>query len=419
MNRSDITMFTANVNSLFPSIPLPLVSSLLHDVFTLITPSSSQISWLSSLSDLLLNNNYFTFNDKLFLQTSGAPMGSPLSSSLAEIIMQNLEVSILPHFKEFFTIHWFRYVDDIFIMTNASMDTIQTILDRMTTHTPQITFTLQSENNNQLAFLDVLITREGSHFQTQVYHKPTANTAIIPATSMTIRPQKLAAFKTFFARALSISSKPEYMHREIQHIFNIAKNHGFQKEQIARIWHHTKNTLQTQLSPTHALFPFLGSVTYVPGISERISRWLFRKGFRIATSPCPNIHQATRSDKPLPPPPLQQSGVYCIPIILADGTTSSYIGSTIRCLDIRLREHLKACSERNVYSVLAQTTMSGGQPIWKDATIIGTARNTSLLRWKEALFIHSHHTVNQPSVQLNSTLIQATGIKSLSLHCPG
>jgi len=166
-----------------------------------------------------------------------------------------------------------------------------------------------------------------------------------------------------------------------------------------------------------------------------ISRWLYRKGFRIATSPCPNIHQATRSDKLLPPPPLQQSGVYCIPIILADGTTSSYIGSTIRCLDLRLREHLKACREWNVYSVLAQTTMSGGQPIWKDATIVGTARNTSLLRWKEALFIHSHHTVNQPSVQLNSTLIQATGIKysttsttqncphhhtpSLSFHCPG
>src|SRR5215813_6729120 len=137
MTLTSLHLFTADVNSLFPSIPLPLVSSLLHDVFSLITPSTSQISWLSSLSDLLLHNNYFCFGPNLFLQTTGTPMGSPLSSSLAEITMQNLETSILPHFSEFFTLHWYRYVDDIFILTNASQDTIQTIFDKMTEHTPR------------------------------------------------------------------------------------------------------------------------------------------------------------------------------------------------------------------------------------------------------------------------------------------
>src|SRR5215813_11183432 len=55
----------------------------------------------------------------------------PLSSTLAEITMQHLEIIVLPHFMNFFQIFWFRYVDDIFILSNASLDSIQTILDRM------------------------------------------------------------------------------------------------------------------------------------------------------------------------------------------------------------------------------------------------------------------------------------------------
>ena len=90
--------------------------------------------------------------------------------------MQHLEVIILPHFLEFFTLYWFRYVDDIFILSDASPHSIQTILDRMTNLIPQITFTLLPETDNQLAFLDILITRENSQFHTQVFHKPTDHT---------------------------------------------------------------------------------------------------------------------------------------------------------------------------------------------------------------------------------------------------
>jgi len=198
MDRTDLHLYTADVNSLFPSIPLPLAASLLQEVFTTITPSSSQIQWLTSLSDLILSNNYFSFDHQFYCQTLGAPMGSPLSSILAEVVMQHLETTILPHFLEFFSLFWFRYVDDIFILSSASTSSIQTILDRMTNHTPQITFSLQPEANDQLSFLDVLITREGNRFQTQVFHKPTANTSIIPATSISPRPHKLAAFRSFF-----------------------------------------------------------------------------------------------------------------------------------------------------------------------------------------------------------------------------
>ena len=311
MTRIDLNLYSADVNSLFPSIPIPHASSLLHDVYTTITPSCAQIE--SSLTTHILDINYFSFDHQFFRQSSGAPMGSPLSSTLAEVVMQNLEATVLPHFLDFFTIFWFRYVDDIFILSNASLQSIQTILDRMTSTTPQITFSLQPETDGKLAFLDVLITRENSQFHTQVYHKPTANTSIIPSTSMSSRPHKLAAFKSFFTRALTIPSKPEYTHKEVQHIFSIAEQHGFNKTQISHLWYQAKNKLHTQLIPDHSP-TFIGSLSYIPGTSERISHWLHRKGYRIATIPGTNIFQSVRSDKP--PASLLQDGIYSIPILL-------------------------------------------------------------------------------------------------------
>ena len=268
----------------------------------------------------------------------------------------------------------------------------------------------------QLTFLDVLITRECYQFHTQVFHKPTSNTSIIPASSMSSRPHKLAAFKSFFHRALSIPSKPEYVEKEVTHIFQIAEQHGFQKEHIARIWQHIKNQTPSQLAHVHSNFPFLGSLSYIPGTSERIIRWLHRKGYRIITTPCTNLFQSLRTDKPAPPSCLRRSGVYCIPVRLPDRTSSSYIGSTIRCLEQRISEHRRSCRDRNIYSALAQSTMSGGSPLWSEATILGQARNTSLLRWKEALFIHARHTINQPSLQLNPTILRATGFRTFISH---
>ena len=73
------------------------------------------------LIKVALNQNYFQYNDKLFKPTQGISMGSPLSSTLAEIYLQ--------YFKEMKVKHWMetgeitycrRYVDDIIIIFDQS-----------------------------------------------------------------------------------------------------------------------------------------------------------------------------------------------------------------------------------------------------------------------------------------------------------
>jgi hypothetical protein len=75
------------------------------------------------------SQNYFEFNDLIWQQENGTPMGSPVSCILAEIFLQNLEAKFYP--EMIFTRHIqyiVRYVDDVFIIYDETQTTAQDIL---------------------------------------------------------------------------------------------------------------------------------------------------------------------------------------------------------------------------------------------------------------------------------------------------
>lgn len=68
------------------------------------------IHFLLDLLDILLEKNYFVFNNEFFLQTRGVAMGSSFSSSIANLFMARLEDNFIlnpnanPFFDNFFCI---------------------------------------------------------------------------------------------------------------------------------------------------------------------------------------------------------------------------------------------------------------------------------------------------------------------------
>ena len=65
--------------------------------------------------ELILENNYFEFNDKYYLQTHGTAMGTTMAVSYANIFMAVLEEEILKNAPEGLTpLEWIRFLDDIF-----------------------------------------------------------------------------------------------------------------------------------------------------------------------------------------------------------------------------------------------------------------------------------------------------------------
>jgi hypothetical protein len=112
------------------------------------------------LLETILGQNYFTFQNQIYQPDKGVAMGSPISGTVAEISLQQLEK---PHIKHLIDskhlIFYARYVDDILIYdstltspTNMQryMDTIHGNIKLNTTH----------ETNDKVKFLDLSITRK-------------------------------------------------------------------------------------------------------------------------------------------------------------------------------------------------------------------------------------------------------------------
>ena len=154
----DEIMISFDVVSLFTSIPLDTAKRITNELLT------NHDSWqtrtnldkddILELLNLCLSTE-FSFQNSYYRQISGTPMGSPLSSFLAEAVMQDLEKRSVTHNPDIRT--WNRYVDDV--LATVKKDKTDDILHCINNTLENIQFTKEEEHNNQLAFLDVLLTR--------------------------------------------------------------------------------------------------------------------------------------------------------------------------------------------------------------------------------------------------------------------
>jgi hypothetical protein len=85
--------------------------------------------------EIILKQNYFQYNDQYYQPEKGIAMGSPISSTLAEIYLQYLEEIYVKHWLQNKEITLYkRYVDDIIIIhvqTNTDETTIYNTINNI------------------------------------------------------------------------------------------------------------------------------------------------------------------------------------------------------------------------------------------------------------------------------------------------
>ena len=80
----------------------------------------------------LIKQNYFQYNGELYQPKKGIAMGSPISSTIAEIYIQYFESLHVKHWLESSEIIFYkRYVDDIFIVYDTSKKNEQTFSTKL------------------------------------------------------------------------------------------------------------------------------------------------------------------------------------------------------------------------------------------------------------------------------------------------
>ncbi|UYV70820.1 hypothetical protein LAZ67_8000731 [Cordylochernes scorpioides] len=155
-------MVSFDVTSLYLSLAHPLIinslRTFLENAPLLDTLTAETVVELTSIC---LGMSTFTFDTQFFKQTKGSPMGSPLSTVVAEVVMRSLDQWITSrHSSDIFL--WRRYIDDTFCL--VSEVSASHILSDLNSFHPDIAFTHETENHSSLVENRQWVSSDTKHF---------------------------------------------------------------------------------------------------------------------------------------------------------------------------------------------------------------------------------------------------------------
>lgn len=108
----DSAILCADIKQLYPSIPLDFGLKAVHYVINSFPSifSNDEILLTMDLLHWVLTNNYFTFEDQLYLQIKGTAMGTPVAVAYANIVIFYMESFCI---QQVSPQYYKRFVDDV------------------------------------------------------------------------------------------------------------------------------------------------------------------------------------------------------------------------------------------------------------------------------------------------------------------
>ena len=108
-------------------------------------------------------------------------------------------------------------MDDTF--TILDRENVDDFLQYLNNHQPSIRFTMETEKDNKLAFLDTAVLREpDGRLTTSVYRKPTHTDQYLAYDSHHPQSVKRGIVKCLYERAKRLVTKPSVISKEKRHL---------------------------------------------------------------------------------------------------------------------------------------------------------------------------------------------------------
>ena len=146
---------------------------------------------------------------------------SPVAANLCIEVIEDLTLSISTVPPKI----WKRYVDGSFVITKK--DSVSAFHDILNSIDPKISFTIETENNGQIAFLDILVTRQNGVFTKDAYRKPTHTDRYLDYTSHHEKKHKISTAATLLNGASNRPSTTDGKPKEIKLVRDALKANGY------------------------------------------------------------------------------------------------------------------------------------------------------------------------------------------------
>lgn len=332
--ENDITLASLDVVSLFTNIPIT-------EVINSITKRWDQVELNTIIplnefliaTNLILNSTYFSFNNVYYKQIFGTPMGSPLSPIVADLVLQDLETTVLESLPYRLPVYY-RYVDDILFA--APKTHIIDILNHFNLYHNRLQFTLEVGVKNHINFLNVSISVDGSFLKFDLYHKPTSSERYLSFHSHHPLMHKKGVILSLVDKAL-ILSHPEFHQKNLEWIISVLLKNCYPLEFIfTTIRNRIKFHLyKTNITVNRDLDKRFFTIPYVKDISERFLS-LNNNIFKVAFTLTNKLNKFIKTGKDPLSSDDQSNVVYKIS---CKDCNATYVGQTKRKLKTRINEH--------------------------------------------------------------------------------
>lgn len=332
----DDLLVSFDIVSLFTKIPV-------DEAINTIKAKLNLPDFFAGLLRHCMSSTYFVFDGHFYEQVEGAPMGSPLSPVVANLFLEDFETRALDSAADKPSC-WLRYVDDTFVVWPHGPDKLQNFLRHINSVHPNINFTMETEVNNKLPFLDCLVLKkpDGTLGHT-VYRKPTHTDRYLHATSHHPGSQLRSVANSLAHRSKTIADA-DHLDQEARHLRLALRQNGFSHGDFMKAWNLEPAKANADPEPSAVAF-----LPYVSGTTDRIARLLATANIKTVFTADRKIGEMLRSVKDRIP--LEEKGVYEVP---CGDCEKTYVGQTSRHMSTRLREHRRAVDQGQSTSSLFQ-----------------------------------------------------------------
>ena len=402
-------MVSFDVKALFTSIPQDFAQECLKTFLQsnngIFQKTKLNVDELCEMVSLCFEASFFKFNGTVFRQVTGTPMGSPMSVVIAEIVMQNIEQSIM-NLISGDIIFWYRYVDDV--ITCIRTEAIPTTLNHINSVNENIQFTMEIEENSILNYLDLKIARkDDGTLSYSIFRKPTHTDKYLSFDSNHPLEHKNSVVQSLMHRAFGLCDG-ESQQQEIEHISDVLQNNGYPKrmvknfEQKARKkFNKSSNGSQNNSGTEADERKSYISVPYIPGTSERL-RKIFRKyNVEVAHRPTRKLRQELCRLKDKRSTDERAGVVYRIE---CGDCEAKYVGETGRQVKDRMAEHQRdILIKKSASKVYEHVRETGHSFNFDQVSVLDNCSHK-----KTRLHLECIHTYKEPNSINRSLILNST-----------